>query len=345
MADQMRRTDVRRVLRGSPTTSETAVAQPPQVAAAAPRRSRRLLGSRRPDITLVLLALPGVIFFLVFSYAPMFGAIIAFKDFSPALGILGSPWVGLDNFRFFFTSNDALRVLFNTIFLNMLFIAATTVCSVALAIFVNELRLRIYKRVMQSFLLLPYFMSWVVISMLLKGFIEGIGGQTALLDKALIALHLPTVDWYLTPEVWPVLLTVLRVWQEAGYLSVIYLAALASIPTDVYEAAKIDGASSAKMAWKISVPLITPTMIVLLLLAIGRIFFADFGMIYAIVGDNGVLFPTTDVIDTYVFRALRTGGDLGMTAAVGLFQSAVGLVLVLCANRIARRYSEGSALF
>lgn len=297
------------------------------------------------DRTLWLLAVPGVLFFLVFSYAPMLGIVVAFKDFNVTEGILGSPWNGLENFRFFFTSGNAGRVLFNTLFLNVLFIAVTTFCSVWLAILINEIRLRRVKRTLQSVVFLPYFISPIVISIMLQGFLAGIGGQGGVVDDWLGLFNLPSISWYSEPGVWPWVLTVLKIWQLSGYLSIIYLAAITAIPDDVYEAARIDGASSAKIARRITLPLLVPTMIVLLLLSVGRIFYGDFGTIYAIIGDNGTLFPTTDVIDTFVFRALRTSGDLGMTAAVGLFQSVVGFVLVIAATAIIRRYSRESTFF
>lgn len=300
---------------------------------------------RRESWTLYLLAIPGMVFFLIFSYSPMAGMIVAFKNFNIEQGIWGSPWNGLENFRFFFQSGAAQTVIVNTLFLNTLFIVATTVTSVGLAILINEIRLHAFKRVIQSTIFLPYFMSWVVISLMLQGFLSGIGGQHALMNEFLNVFALPAVDWYNTPSLWPVILTGLKVWQSAGYLSIIYLAAITSIPTDIYEAARIDGASSAQIAWRITLPLLIPTILILLILAVGRIFYGDFGMIYAIIGDNGVLYKTADVIDTYVFRALRVDGDFGQAGAVGLFQSLVGFVLVVIANGVSRRYSEDTALF
>lgn len=308
----------------------------------AARRPRRRV---RRDRTLWILAVPGVAFFVVFSYAPMLGIVVAFKNFDISQGVLGSPWNGLDNFRFFFSSGDAGRIVFNTLFLNSLFLIATTFSSVWLAILLNEIRLRSLKRSLQSVIFLPYFISPVVISLMLQSFLQGIGGQGGLVNGWFTTLGLPSVNWYSTPGVWPWLLTILKVWQVSGYLSIIYLAAITSIPEDVYEAGRIDGASSAQLAYRVTLPLLVPTMVVLLLLNIGRIFYGDFGMIYAIVGDNGTLFSTTDVIDTYVFRALRSLGDLGMTAAVGLFQSVIGFVLVVAATLVARRYAKSSGLF
>jgi putative aldouronate transport system permease protein len=317
----------------SPHTDSIRVNAPPQ---------RRW---RLKDPTLYLLALPGVIFFLIFSYAPMIGAVVAFKNFDISLGVLDSPWNGLQNFVFFFASGAAAHIVFNTLYLNILFLLSTTFTSVWLAILLNEVRLRYLQRVLQSTVFLPYFLSAVVVSLMLQSFLSGIGGQSGLLNHWFNVFQLPSVDWYNTPSVWPLLLTIIKVWQSAGYLSVIYLAAITSISEDVYEAARIDGASSAQIALRITLPLLIPTILILLLLSVGRIFYGDFGTIYAIIGDNGQLFQTTDVIDTYVFRALRSSGDLGMTAAIGLAQSVVGFLLVLVVNFLSRRYSSESALF
>jgi len=300
---------------------------------------------RPGDISLYLLALPGVAFFAVFAYVPMAGIIVAFKNFNPVEGILHSPWNGVDNFRFLFTSSELAHVLWNTIFLNALFIVATNVCSIALAVLFNEIHRKAVKRVTQSVILLPYFMSWMVISMMLQQILGGIGGQESLLNSMLDSIGIHGVGWYQTAGPWPAILTVVKVWQGAGYLSVIYLAAITGISEDVYEAAAIDGASRFQMAVRVTLPLLIPTVLIMLILSIGRIFYGDFGMIYAIVGDNGQLFQSTDVIDTYVFRSLRQSGDLGMTAAVGLFQSVVGFFLVITANWIARRHAPDSALF
>lgn len=306
------------------------------------RARRRRSRVPRQDRTLWLLALPGVAFFAVFSYAPMVGAIVAFKDYNITDGLFGSPWNGLENFRFFFESGDAKSIMFNTLFLNSLFLIGTTVVAVGLAIMLNEIRMRYLRRFLQSSVFLPYFISPIVVSLMLQSFLQGIGGQGGLVNEWLGSFGLPEVNWYSTPGVWPWLLLALKVWQTAGYLSIIYLAAITAIPEDVYEAGRVDGASSARLAWHVTLPLLIPTMIVLLLLNIGRIFHGDFATIYAIVGDNGALFPTTDVIDTYVFRSLRTLGDFGMTGAIGLMQSVVGLVLVVAAALLARAYTRRS---
>lgn len=307
-------------------------------------RERRRRRSLRGNLWVGLLALPAVAFFAVFAYLPMVGLVVAFKDFNVADGVFGSPWNGLDNFRYFFSSGEAGRILLNTLLLNTLFLAATLAAGITLALMLNELRGRFFKRVAQSTIFFPYFVSPIVISIILQVLLAGVGGSGGAVNDALAGFGLPTVDWYSEPGPWPWILTVVKVWQMGGYLSVIFLAAITSIPEEVYEAGAIDGASRAQMAWRITVPLLRPTAAVLLVLGVGRIFYGDFGTIYAIVGDNGTLFPTTDVIDTYVFRSLRQLGDFGTTAAVGLFQSVVGFILVTAAVLIQRRYAKESSV-
>jgi putative aldouronate transport system permease protein len=321
------------------TTAVQQAAEPP-APPAAPKRGSRLPG----NLWTGLLALPAVVFFVVFSYGPMVGLVVAFKDFNVSDGVFGSPWNGLDNFRYFFSSGQASRILVNTLLLNTLFLAATLAAGIALAIMLNEIRGRFFKRVAQSTIFFPYFVSPIVISIILQVLLAGVGGSGGAVNDALGGLGLPTVGWYTEPGPWPWILTVVKVWQMGGYLSVIFLAAITAIPEDVYEAGMIDGATRAQMAMRITVPLLRPTAAVLLVLGVGRIFYGDFGTIYAIVGDNGTLFPTTDVIDTYVFRSLRQLGDFGTTAAVGLFQSVVGFILVSAAVLIQRRYAKESSV-
>jgi putative aldouronate transport system permease protein len=293
---------------------------------------------------LVLLAVPGVVYFAVFAYLPMAGLIVAFKDFNIREGIFGSPWNGLANFQYFFSTGDAPRIIFNTVFLNALFLAATLAWGLLLAIMLNEIRLHLYKRVVQSVVFFPYFVSPIVISVMLQVLLAGVGGEGGAVNDSLNVFHLPQLSWYTEPGAWPWILTVVKVWQLGGYMSIIFLAAITAISPDVYEAGVIDGASRARMALSITIPLLRPTAVILLVLGIGRIFYGDFATIYAIVGDNGVLFSTTDVIDTYVFRALRSLGDFGTTAAVGLFQGIVGFIFVAIALLIQRRYAKESSI-
>ncbi|MEV4355318.1 ABC transporter permease subunit [Nonomuraea sp. NPDC049625] len=309
-----------------------------------PDRRRVRRRAVRTNWTIGLLALPAVAFFLVFSYLPMSGLVVAFKEFDVSQGIFGSPWNGLENFSYFLESGDAARILFNTLFLNILFLVATLAAGMVLAIMLNEIRSTFFKRVSQSVVFFPYFVSPVVISIILQVLLAGASGGGGAVNDALGGLGFPSVDWYTEPGPWPWILTVVKIWQLGGYLSVIFLAAITGIPEEVYEAGMIDGASRAQMAWRITLPLLKPTAAVLLVLGVGRIFYGDFGTIYAIVGDNGTLFDSTDVIDTYVFRALRQLGDFGTTAAIGLFQSVVGFVLVVIAVLIQRKYSKETSI-
>jgi putative aldouronate transport system permease protein len=312
----------------------------------APHRTmRQRRRSLHRDNTLWILAIPAVIFFFVFSYAPLVGLVVAFKDYNIRDGIFGSPWNGLENFRFFFESGNAGRIIGNTIFLNVLFITATIVVAILMAIAINEIRHTMLRKFVQSSVFLPYFISPIVISIILQAFLAGVGGQGGVVNDMLNVFSIPSVNWYSEPGPWPVILTIVKVWQLAGYYSVIYLAAITAIPEEVYEAGMLDGASRGQMAFRITLPYLVPVTVILVMLSVGRIFFGDFGTIYAIIGDNGVLYPTTDVIDTYVFRALRTAGDFGMTAAIGLFQSVVGFVLVAGAALLARRITRETSLF
>ncbi|TCO49947.1 putative aldouronate transport system permease protein [Kribbella antiqua] len=315
----------------------------PQPARAKQRRTRNRAG-KRPQVALLILAVPAVAFFVVFAYLPMAGLVVAFKDFDVNLGIFGSPWSGLANFRYFFSSGDAPRILVNTLFLNVLFLGATLLAGITLAVMLNEVRHKLFKRTVQSVIFFPYFVSPIVISIILQVLLAGVGGSGGAANDLLKVFSLPEVSWYTEPGPWPWILTIVKVWQLGGYLSIIFLAAITSIPEEVYEAGMMDGASRAQMALRITVPLLRPTAAVLLVLGIGRIFYGDFGTIYAIVGDNGTLFPTTDVIDTYVFRSLRQLGDFGTTAAIGLFQSVVGFVLVVAAVLVQRRYAKETSV-
>ena len=298
----------------------------------------------RARLTLLLLAFPGIAYFTVFAYLPMAGLVVAFKDFNIREGIFGSPWNGLANFQYFFATGDAPRIIFNTLLLNTLFLAATLGWGLLLAIMINEIRLHLFKRVAQSVVFFPYFVSPIVISVMLQVLLAGVGGEGGAVNDALSVFHLPELSWYTEPGAWPWILTVVKVWQLGGYMSIIFLAAITAISPEVYEAGVVDGASRARMAVSITIPLLRPTGVILLVLGIGRIFYGDFATIYAIIGDNGVLFSTTDVIDTYVFRALRSLGDFGTTAAVGLFQGLVGLVFVTVALLLQRRYARESSL-
>ncbi|MBB6733458.1 sugar ABC transporter permease [Cohnella sp. CBP 2801] len=283
------------------------------------------------------MALPGILFFFIFSYLPMFGVVIAFKDYNFADGIFGSPWTGFNNFEFFFTSPDLFRVTYNTLFLNALFIGCGTFVAVLTAILLSEIRSRIGARIFQTFIFFPYFISWIVVSLFLGTFLAT---EKGIINQLLVEFGLSRVEFMNRPGLWPAILVLVYLWKTTGYGVVIYLAAIAGINPEYYEAARIDGANRLQQIMRILLPQLRPTILVLLILAVGRIFYGDFGMIYALVGDNGQLYPTTDVIDTYVFRSMRTLGDMGMTSAVGLYQSLMGLLMVVAANWLSKKLSD-----
>lgn len=289
-----------------------------------------------------LMALPGIILFIVFSYIPMAGLIMAFKDLDFSLGFLKSPWVGLKNFEFLLKSRDLLRITRNTLVLNMLFIGPGLVFDVAVAILLNEIWNKYFKGISQSFLFLPYFLSWVVVDVIARGFL---GSNAGMINHILAKVGIPAVNWYGTPGIWPALLFFFNRWKWTGYGSIIYLSAITSMNPELFESAAIDGANRWQRIRYITVPLLKPIIAVMLLLQIGRIFFSDFAMIYGLIGDNGVLYRYTDTIDVYVFRALRILGDMGMSAAAAFYQSAMGFIIIMLSNYWVRRVSPENALF
>ena len=307
------------------------------------QESRKLgfFGEIRKNGFLYALTVPAILFFIIFCYVPMFGLVIAFQDFDMIKGVFGSKLNGIENFKFLFQTGDIWNVTANTLYLNVLFIVFSTIVAVALAIMFNETRQRHYKRISQTISLLPYFISWVVIYLVLYSFVnEDNGILTMLLAKFGIQLKI-----FSSPQSWPVLLVLLKVWQGAGYSAIVYIATVTGIDPGIYEAAGIDGASRWQKIWRITIPILRPTIILMTLFSVGRIFYGDFGMIYALVGDNPLLFSTTDVIDTYVLRMMRNLQDYGMASAAGLLQSALGFVFVFFANKFAKRLDADSAIF
>jgi len=266
----------------------------------------------------------------------MFGTVIAFEDYSPRTMFL-SPFVGFRNFRILFETPLFGRLVRNTLLLNFMFIIATTFFSVLIALLLNEVRIALFKRGAQSIMYLPFFMGWTIVAMVLYGLIDyQVGTVNALLTK----FGLDRVILTDNPAIWPIILTIIRVWKGTGAGCIVYLAALTSIDPQLYEAAAIDGAGRWQRMVHVSLPGIIPVVILLVLLDIGRIFYGDVGMIYAVVGDRAQLFPTTDVIDTYILRALRTNSNYGFSAAAGLLQSVLGFICIFGSNWLVKKYSN-----
>lgn len=291
---------------------------------------------------LYLMMVPGILLLLIFCYVPMFGIIVAFKDYDNVKGILASDWSGLKNFEFFFTSQDVVRVTYNTIFYNSVFIISGLVMSLLFAVILNEIKSKTLSKIYQSSLLIPYFLSWVVVGYISYALLNVDSG---FLNSLLKFLGKEPVQWYAEPAYWRIILPIGNLWKNAGYSTVVYMAGITAIDTEYYEAAMIDGATKWQQVFHITIPLLTPLISILTLLSIGRIFYADFGLFYNLPRETGILFRTTDVIDTYVFRSLRNMGDMGMSSAIGLYQSLVGFILVLSSNLIVKKLNSDNALF
>lgn len=293
------------------------------------------------------MALPGFIWFIFFFYIPVLANIVAFKDFhiSPdgfIDSLLTSPWVGLQNFKFLFASQDAWLITRNTILYNIVFLALNLFFAIAFAIVMSELRNKKFVKVYHTMSLLPYFLSWVVISYFVYAFLSPDKG---IINQWLVSGGHEAINWYTNPTWWPLIFVIMNVWKSLGYNSIIYYASVMGIDPTYYEAAMVDGASKWQQIKNITIPQIVPMMSVLLIMNIGGIFRADFGMFYNVPRNSGALYQVTSVLDTYIFNGLTATGDIGMVSAAGLYQSGVGAALLLITNFIVRRKHPESALF
>lgn len=291
---------------------------------------------------LCLLCLPAIIWFCIFAYSPLVYLLAAFKKYQATKGLWGSEWVGLKNFQAFFGSDAFFRVTFNTIFLNALFIVATMFFSILIAIALSEVSNRLFKKVSQSIVILPHFISWTVIALLCEALLKT---QNGFINNILVSIGLEKINFYQDAGVWPALLTILRVWQGAGYGSIVYLATIAGLDQEMFEAARVDGATRGQCIRYLTLPLLKSTAVMLFIMNIGKIFNGDFGMIYNLVGTNSMLYRTTDVIDTYVYRMLVESTNIGQSAAVSLYQSIMGFIIVMASNALTKKLDPDSALF
>ncbi|KKO52758.1 ABC transporter permease [Paenibacillus sp. DMB20] len=297
----------------------------------------------KKTLPLFLLAAPGLLYFLINNYLPMIGVFIAFKDVNYAKGIFQSDWVGFDNFKFLFQTSDAWIMTRNTLLYNIAFIVLGTIASIFIAILMSELLNKVYSKLYQSGLVLPNLISMVVLSYLVFAFLNADSGFIN--HSILRPLGIPEINWYSEAKYWPYLLVLIQLWKTAGYGSIVYFAFIAGIDKSIYEAAKIDGAGKLKQIWMITLPLLKPTIVILGLMSVGRIFNSDFGLFYQVPMNAGALYSTTQTIDTYVYRALMQVNDIGMSAAAGVYQSVVGFVLVIFANAIVKKFNKDNALF
>lgn len=292
---------------------------------------------------LYLLMLPGIAYLIINNYAPMFGMFIAFKNINFSAGIFESDWIGFKNFEYLFKTTDAFIITRNTILYNAAFIVIGTVLSITVAIMLNEIRVKVLSRFYQSVIVLPHLISFVVVGYLVYA---ALSLETGFMNKTILPLFgIEGISWYTEPKYWPVILTVVQLWKSVGFSCIIFLASIISIDPEYYEAARLDGASKWRQIQSITIPLITPVIVMLTLLSIGRMFYSDFGLFFQVPMNSGMLNDTTNVIDTYVYRSLMIMGDIGMASAAGVYQSIVGFVLVLSANYIVRKFNRENALF
>ena len=314
-----------------------------------PGGKRKRAGHSKKQAALLLMALPGAAWFVLLRYIPMAGILLAFKDYSvwpenPTFlnNLWHSAGAGLKNFRFLFMTEDNLVAIRNTLAYNVLWIALGILLALFLAVLVNEVKNKPLKKIIQTSLLFPYFLSWVVVSYFVLAFLDPTRGMLTHLFKN---LGLPAVDWYNEPGRWPVILTVCYLWKNVGYTTVLYLTGMTGISSSLYEAAMMDGAGWWQRVRKITLPSLRPVTAMLLILNIGKIFVADFGLFYTVPMNSGSLYPATQVIDTYIYQVFTSTSNLGMSTAGSLLQNAVGLVFLLSANQLIRKVDPDYGMF
>ena len=308
------------------------------------KKKRRITSS---DWQLYSLCLIPIILVFLFKYIPMFGVILAFKDYKFNLGIWGSPWNGFTNFEFFLKSDVFVQLIRNTILNNLLFIVCGIAASVFVAILLFELKSRTATKIFQTIMITPHFMGMAVVAYMVFAILTVNGGY---LNQLLGAFGVEAIDWYSKPYAWPIILVITSVWKSVGMDSVVYYAALMGVDTTLFEAAEVDGANKIQRTLHIVIPSLVPLIVILTIMKIGGIFHADFGLFYTVTQDgaNGNLYETTNVIDTYIFRTFRegtVGNSYGLTSAVSLLQSVVGMVLVITTNALSKKVDEDLGLF
>jgi len=308
-------------------------------------------GFAKKKKTLILLSMiaPGAIWLILLRYLPMFGIIIAFKNYkiftkAPSLfnNIMHSEWVGLKNFKFLVATSDSWVIIRNTIGYNALWIVLGLIISVSFAIMLKEITKKFVAKTYQTLMFFPYFLSWVVASYFVLAFLDPTRGLLVHLQKA---WGMEVTNWYNDAKPWPVILTIANLWKNVGYSTILYLAAITGIDACQYEASSIDGANKWQQILYVTLPHLKPMIIILLIMNVGKIFNADFGLFWNVPKNSGPLFPVTQVIDTYVYRALMTTNNPGMSTAAGLIQNVVGFICLMGVNNIVRKVDEDSSLF
>lgn len=303
---------------------------------------QRIWQEFRKNRYLFLLIIPAVIYVFIFSYLPLPGIVIAFKNYNYNKGIFGSDWVGFKNFGYLFQTGAIFRITFNTVVYNLLFILFDLFFQVGIAVILSEIIGKKIKKVMQTMLLMPYFISWVVAGAIVYNVL---GTDYGLINSILEFNGLEKINFMNDPSIWPGLFVFFHVWKGLGYGSVVYLAAITGIDQEICEAAQIDGAGILRRIFKIIIPLLKPTIVVLLLLHLGNIIKGDFGMFYNLTGNNALLYDVSDIIDTFVYRSMIQTQNFGMSAAAGLYQSVMGFAIIMVSNTVIRKLQPDYSLF
>lgn len=293
-------------------------------------------------LALFSMMLPGFIYLIINNYIPMAGLTIAFKRFDYSKGIWGSDWAGLSNFTYLFKTQDALNIIRNTIGYNLVFIILGNILAVAIAIMLNNLRGTMNKKIYQTVILIPYLISMVVVSYIVFGFLSQ---ENGFLNKLIVSMGGESISWYTTSKYWPFILTIVNLWKGFGYSSILYYATVIGIDSSLYEAATVDGANKWKQIWHVTLPGLKGTIITMVLLNLGRMFYSDFGLFYQVPMRSGLISSVTDTIDVFVYKGLTQLNDVGRASAAGFLQSVLGFILVLTANYIVRKIDEENALF
>lgn len=306
------------------------------------RKKRKSVKWKR-YLPLYFMALPALVYLFINNYLPMTGLVVAFKNFNYKDGIFGSPWCGFANFEYLFSTSTSFIVTRNTIVYNAVFIILNTVAGVAAAVLLNEIRSKKAVTVFQTTMIIPYLLSMIIIGYLVFAFLSS---ENGFINKHVLNfLGFELISWYASPKVWPWLLIFINTLKNFGFLALIYYSTLISVSNEYYEAAKLDGANKWQQIWYITIPYLKPTIITMVLLSVGRVFYSDFGLFYQVPQNSGALYSVTNTIDTYVYRSLIQLGDVGMASAAGVYQSIVGFLLVLAANAAVRKISPDNAMF
>lgn len=293
-------------------------------------------------IPFYIMAAPCIIYLFINNYMPIAGIQIAFRNYKPVKGIWGSTFVGFKNFEYLFKSSEAWIFTRNTLGYNLLWIVLNVLLGVTVAICLNEVKSKLSKKIYQTFILLPYLMSMVVASYLAYAFLSE---PTGMINSVIEALGGEPIAWYREAKYWPVILTIVNAWKTVGFNSIVYLSTISGFDRAYYDAAEVDGASKWQQITKITVPMLLPTIIMLVTIAMGHIFNSDFGMFYQIPKNQGLLYSTTTTVDTFVFRSLLETGDIGMSSAASFLQSIISFITIMIFNGIVRKISRENAMF